>query len=118
MRPSRQLSGVLFLALAAVLAWGGTVDPAKSTIRWIVALALTGWGIWTLRQERLRIEQVYMQILALGLAIGAVGWLIPTNQSRGLIAIGGILALGSSGLLLWSWIQRRTASDDDPNRKG
>jgi hypothetical protein len=118
MRPSRQLSGVLFLALAAVLAWGGTVDPAKSTIRWIVVPVLAGWGIWTLGQERRRIEQVYLQILAMGLAISAVGWLIPSTQSRGLIVIGGILVLGSGGLLLWSWIQRRTQSDDDANRTG
>lgn len=118
MRPSRQLSGLLFLALAVILAWGGTVDPAKSTIRWIVVAALAGWGVWTLRQERTRIGQVYTQILALGLAISAVGWLIPTTESRGLIVIGGILVLASGGLLLWSWIQQRTASDDDQNRTG
>ena len=118
MRPSRQLSGLLFLALAAVLTWGGTVDPAKSTIRWVVVAALAGWGVSTLRQERTRIEQVYMQVLALGLAISAVGWLIPTSQSRGLIVIGGLLVLASSGRLLWSWFERRTASDDDANRPG
>ena len=118
MRPSRQLSGLLFLALAAVLTWGGTVDPAKSTIRWVVVAALAGWGVSTLRQERTRIAQVYIQILALGLAISAVGWLIPTSQSRGLIVIGGLLVLASSGRLLWSWFERRTASDDDANRPG
>jgi hypothetical protein len=119
MRPSRQLSGLLFLALAAVLAWGGTVHPALSTIRWLVVAAAAGWGVWTLRQERTRIEQVYVQILAMGLAISAVGWLIPTSQSRGLIVIGGLLVLASGGLLLWSWIQRRTPpSDDDANRTG
>ena len=115
----RQLSGVLFLALAAVLAWGGTVGPGKTTVRWFMALALAGWGVWTLRQERTRIEQVYTQILALGLAISAGGWLTPTSQSRGLIGFGGLLVLASGGLLLWSWIQRRTPpSDDDANRTG
>ena len=118
MRPSRQLSGLLFLALAVVLAWGGSVDPAKSVIRWFVVAALAGWGIWTLRQERTRIEQVYQQILALGLAISAVGWQIPSSQSRGLIVVGGVLVLASGGLLLLSRIQRRSAPDDDANRTG
>src|SRR5688572_9928049 len=103
MRPSRQLSGVLFLALAAILAWGGTVDPNKTIVRWIVVAVLAGWGIWTLGQERTRIEQVYMQILALGVAIGAVGWLITASDSRGLMMVGGIMVLVAAGLLLWSW---------------
>ena len=118
MRSSRQLSGLLFLALAAVLAWGGTVGAGKTTVRWFVALALAGWGIWTLRQERTRIEQVYGQVLALGLAIASVGWLIPASGSRGLMLIGGIMVLIAAGLLLWSWIQRRNASPDDADRAG
>jgi hypothetical protein len=62
---------------------------------------------------------VYTQILAMGLAISAVGWLIPTSQSRGLIVIGALLVLASGGLLLWSWTQRRPPpSDDDANRTG
>lgn len=116
MRPSRQLSGVLFLALAAVLAWGGTVDPRAASLRWVVVAALAGWGIWTLRQERTRIEQVYAQILAMGLAVSAVGWLIPASGSRGLIVIGGILALVAAGLLVRARMQRRNAPDDDPDR--
>ena len=116
MRPSRQLSGVLFLALAAILAWGGSVDPRKGVPRWIVVAAMAAWGIWTLLHERTRIEQVYAQILAMGLAIGAVGWLIPASGSRGLMMIGAILALISVGLLLWSWIQRRNAARDDIDR--
>ena len=118
MRPSRQLSGVLFLALAGVLAFGGTVDPGQSVVRWIVVAASAAWGLWTLRQERTRIEQVYTQILALGVAIAAVGWLIPASASRGLMLLGGLLALLASGLLLWSWIQRRNRVGDDANRPG
>lgn len=118
MRPSRQLSGVLFLALAGILGWGGTVDPGKTIVRWIAVALMAAWGIWTLRQERTRIEQVYTQILALGLAIGAVGWLIPSSNSRGLMIVGGIMVLVSAGLLLWSWIQRRNVSDDDADRAG
>ena len=118
MRPSRQLSGVLFLALAGVLAFGGTVDPAQSVVRWIVVAASVAWGFWTLRQERTRIEQVYTQVLALGLAIAAVGWLIPASASRGLILLGGLLVILASGLLLWSWIQRRNRADDDANSQG
>lgn len=110
---------MLFLALAGVLAFGGTVDPARSVARWIVVAASVAWGFWTLRQERTRIEQVYTQILALGLAIAAVGWLIPASASRGLILLGGLLVILASGLLLWSWMQRRRyGSDDDANRQG
>lgn len=118
MRPTRQLSGVLFLALAGVLAFGGTVDPAQSVVRWIVVAASVAWGFWTLRQERTRIEQVYTQIVALGIAITAVGWLIPASASRGLMLLGGLLVILASGLLLWSWIQRRNRIDDDANRPG
>lgn len=115
MRPSRQLSGVLFLALAGVLAFGGTVDPSQSVVRWIVVAASVAWGLWTLRRERTRIEQVYAQILALGLAIAAIGWLIPASASRGLMLMGGLLAIIASGALLWLWIQRRNSADDDAN---
>ena len=107
---------MLFLALAGVLAFGGTVDPAQSVVRWIVVAASVGWGFWTLRQERTRIEQVYTQIVALGIAIAAVGWLIPASASRGLILLGGLLVILASGLLLWSWLQRRQRTDDDANR--
>jgi len=109
---------VLFLALAGVLAFGGTVDPSLSVVRWIVVAASVAWGVWTLRQERTRIEQVYTQVVALGIAIIAVGWLIPASASRGLILLGGLLVLLASGLLLWSWLQRRNQTDDDANRQG
>jgi hypothetical protein len=112
----RGLSGVLFLALAGVLAWGGTVGPGKTVVRWIVVAAMTAWGIFSLFQERDRIEQVYTQILAMGLAITAVGWLIPGSDSRGLLVIGGLVVLISLGLLIWSWYQRRHAALDDTHR--
>jgi hypothetical protein len=108
----------MFLALAGILAWGGTVDPRKSIARWIAVVALVAWAVWTLRHERTRIEQVYAQILAMGLSVAAVGWLIPASGSFGLMMIGGILALVAAGLLLWSWIRRRNAVDDEPNRQG
>lgn len=108
----------MFLALAGILAWGGAADPRKTIVRWIVVVAFGAWGIWTLSHERTRIEQVYAQILAMGLAVAAVGWLIPASGSIGLMMIGGILALVSAGLLLWSWIQRRHAGDHDANRQG
>lgn len=112
----RPLVGLLFLALAAVLAFGASVPPRLNALRWTVALAMVAWGIFSLRQKRGRIEQVYVQVLAMGLAIGAVGVLIPASDSRGLIVLGGLLALLSSGLLIASWHQRRHPSPDDPNR--
>jgi uncharacterized membrane protein len=108
----RPLSGILFLALAGLLAWGGTVDPGKSLVRWIVVPAMAAWGIFSLVQERSRIEQVYAQILAMGLAIAAVGWLTPGSDSRGLMVIGGLLAIVMAGVLIWSWSQGRARRDD------
>lgn len=99
----------MFLALAAVLTVGGNVDPAKGLVRWVVVAAMGGWGVWSLTHERTRIEHVYAQLLAMGLAIAAVGWLIPASGSRGLMLIGGSLALLSAALLGWSWLQRRNA---------
>jgi hypothetical protein len=119
----RPLSGVLFLVLAAVLAWGGTVDPGKTSVRWIVAAALGGWGLLSLFSERVpwlrerdRLHHVYMQMIAMGLAIGAVGWLIPGSGSRGLIGIAGLMVFLPLGLLIWAWYQRKQATRDDTNR--
>lgn len=112
----RRLSGVLFLALAGVLAWGGTVGPGRTVVRWIVVAAMAAWGFFSLFQERDRIEHVYAQILAMGLAIAAVGWLIPASESRGLLVVGGLVVLMALGLLLWSWYQRRQAGRDDTAR--
>jgi hypothetical protein len=117
MRASRHLSGALFLALAAILAWGGSVDPNKTLPRWIVVAALTVWGIRTLRRERTRIDQVYAQTLAIGLAIGAVGWLIPASGSRGLMLVGGTMVVVSAALLLRS-LQRDNSASDDADRPG
>jgi hypothetical protein len=119
----RPLSGVLFLALAGVLAWGGTVDPGKTAVRWIVAAALAGWGLVSLFSERVpwlrerdRIDQVYAQMIAMGLAIGAVGWLIPGSGSRGLIGIAGLMVFLPLGLWIWVWYQRRQGKRDDTDR--
>lgn len=100
----RRLSGVLFLALAGLLAWGGTVHPGKAQLRWIVALAMAAWGVFSLFHERNRsLAHVYAEILAAGLAGGAVGWLIPGRGSGGLVAIGGLAVLAALGLSVWSW---------------
>ena len=108
----------MFLALAAVLAVGGNIDPSKGLVRWIVVAAMAGWGVWSLTHERTRMEHVYAQMLAMGLAIAAVGWLIPGTGSRGLMLIGGLLALLSAALLGWSWLLRRNAPTDDSNPPG
>jgi len=39
-RTPRQLAGLGFLVLAGLLAWGGTVDPAKASLRWIFVAVL------------------------------------------------------------------------------
>lgn len=109
----RPLVGLMFLALAGVLTFGGNVDPGKSVVRWIVVAAMAAWGIYSLVEKRDRIYRVYSQILAMGLAIAAVGWLIPGGDSRGLLVVGGLLVLVSLGLLVWSLVQRR--QEDDTN---
>lgn len=108
----RRLSGLLYLALAAVLAWGGTVAPDTASLRWIVVAALAGWGLYALFQERSRIEHVYTHLGAMGVAITAVGWLTPGRDSRGLMVIGLLLVLIMGGLLMWSWSQRHAKRDD------
>ncbi len=113
----RRLSGVLLLALAGLLAWGGTVHPARVHLRWIVVLAMAAWGVFSLFQQRDRsLERVYAEILAAGLAGAAVGWLIPGSGSRGLVGIGGLAVLAALGLLIWSWYRRRHEQRDDTNR--
>ena len=112
----RPLVGLMFLTLAGVLAFGVDVDPGKNIVRWIVVPAMVAWGIYSLVEKRDRIDRVYTQLLAMGLAIAAVGWLIPGRDSRGLIVVGGLLVLVSLGLLAWAWVQRRQEDPDDPHR--
>ena len=116
----RRLGGLLFLALAGILVWGGTIDPQKATARWIVVAALAIWGLLLLfdrmpLRARDRIERVYAQIIGMGLAIAGVGWLVPDSGSNGLVGLGLVLIMLPLGLWLWNWRQRRTR-DDDPNR--
>ena len=111
MMTRRPLSGLLFLALAGVLAWGGTVAPGQTLLRWIAVAAMAGWGAFSLFRKREGIEHVYTQMLAMGLAIGAVGWLIPGRDSRGLLIVGGVLVVLSAGLLAWASYQRRPERD-------
>ena len=112
-----RLAGLGFLVLGGLLAWGGTVDPAKASIRWIFVVALASMGIVSLRLQRLgRIERVYLQMIMVGVAIGSVAWLIPANGSDALLAVAGLLVFLPLTLWGWSWLQGRRAQRDDPNR--
>lgn len=120
MNERRRLGGLAFLALAAVLAWGGGVDPTKAWARWPAVGVLGCFGVVVLLSDRMRwlrerdrIEGAYFLMIMLGLAIAAVAWLVPSSGSRGLLAVGGLLVMIPLGL----WIlARRRADDDDPNR--
>ena len=117
MSARRRLAGLGFLVLAGLLAWGGTVDPAKASARWIFVVALAGMGIVSFRLRRLdRIERVYLQMIALGIAIGSVAWLIPANGSDALLAVAGLLILLPLALWAWTWFQNRQAERDDADR--
>ncbi|HEY3219468.1 MAG TPA: hypothetical protein VGJ80_01945 [Gemmatimonadales bacterium] len=114
----RRLHGLLFLALAGLLAWGGTVDPAKASIRWVLVAALVCWGLvemffdripWL--RERDRVERVYLQMISLGLAIAAVAWLIPANGSEALLGVGVLLVIVPLGLWIRLWYVRRQAKE-------
>jgi len=100
-----RLAGLGFLVLGGLLAWGGTVDPAKASIRWIFVVALASMGIVSLRLQRLG-----------RIAIGSVAWLIPANGSDALLAVAGLLVFLPLTLWGWSWLQGRRAQRDDPNR--
>ena len=114
------MGGLAFLALAGVLAWGGTVDAAKAWVRWPVVVLLGCFGMIVLfsdrvrwLQERDRIEGAYLLMIMLGLAIAAVAWLVPSSGSKGLLAVGGLLVMIPLGL----WIlARHRVDDDDQNR--
>ena len=106
------MGGLAFLALAGVLAWGGTVDPAKASIRWIFVAVLGCCGVIVLLSDRMRwlrererIEGAYLQMIMLGLAIGAAAWLIPSSGSPALLAVAGLLVMLPLGLWIWAWLR-------------
>jgi len=120
MTERRRLGGLALLALAGVLAWGGTVDAPKAWARWPAVAILGAFGVMMLCSERIRwlrererIEGAYLQLIMLGIAIAAVAWLIPSNGSRALLAVAALLVVVPLGL----WIRTRLRTDDDdPNR--
>jgi len=119
----RRLGGLAFLALAGIVAWGGTVDPAKASIRWIFVAVLGCFGVILLLSDRMRwlrerdrIEGAYLQLMMLGLAIGAVAWLIPSSGSRGLLAVGALLVALPLGLWIRAWFRSRQTDRDDTHR--
>jgi len=107
----RRLGGLAFLALAGVLAWGGTVDAARAWVRWPVVAVLGCCGVIVLLSDRMRwlrerdrIEGAYLQMIMLGLAIGAVAWLIPSSESRVLLVVAGLLIMMPLGLWIRAWL--------------
>ena len=120
MNERRRLGGLAFLALAGVLAWGGSVDQTRAWARWPAVGVLGCFGVVVLLSDRMRwlrerdrIEGAYLLMIMLGLAIAAVAWLVPSSGSQGLLAVGGLLVMIPLGL----WIRaRRRVDDDDPNR--
>jgi len=116
----RRLGGLAFLALAGVLAWGGTVDPTRAWARWPAVVVLGCFGVVVLLSDRMRwlrernrIKGAYLLMIMLGLAIAAVAWLVPSSGSNGLLAVGGLLVM----IPLGRWILARLrVDDDDPNR--
>ena len=123
MNERRRLGGLAFLALALVLAWGGTVAPAQASIRWIFVVVLGCCGVIVLLSDRMRwlrerdrIEGAYLQIIVLGLAIGTVAWLIPSSGSQALLAVAGLLVLLPLGAWIWAWLRNRQTDGDDTHR--
>ncbi len=123
MNGRRRLGGLAFLALAGVLAWGGTVDPAKASLRWIFVVMLGCFGVVVLLSDRMRwlrdrdrIEGGYLQLVMLGLTIGTVAWLIPSSQSRGLLVVAGLMVMIPLGLWIWAWLRSRARDGDETRR--
>jgi len=117
-RAPRQLAGLAFLALAGLIAWGGTVDPAKASIRWIFVVVLGCCGFLSLfwKREASQIERVYIKMIMLGLAIGVVAWLIPSSGSQALLAVAGLLVMLPLGLWIRVWLRSRQSDGDDTHR--
>jgi len=116
----RRLGGLAFLALAGVLAWGGSVDPTRAWARWPAVGVLGCFGVVVLLSDRMRwlrerdrIEGAYLLMIMLGLAIAAVAWLVPSSGSKGLVAVGGLLVMIPLGL----WILARLRVDDDDQNR-
>ncbi len=102
MNERRRLGGLAFLALAGVLAWGGSVDPTRAWARWPAVAVLGCFGVVVLLSDRIR-----------WLRERDRAWLVPSSGSKGLVAVGGLLVMIPLGL----WIlARRRVDDDDPNR--
>jgi hypothetical protein len=119
----RRLGGLAFLALAGVLAWGGTVDPAKASLRWIFVVVLGCFGVVVLLSDRMRwlrerdrIEGAYLQLIMLGLTIGIVAWLIPSSQGQALLVVAGLMVMIPLGLWIWAWLRSRERDGDDTHR--
>jgi hypothetical protein len=113
----------LFLALAGLLAWGGTVDPEKASVRWIAVAGLAFWGLISLffphrswLPDRATVEHTYLQMISLGVAITLTGWLIPSSGTTALLATGGLLVVVPLGAWIWLWYQRRETKRDDAHR--
>lgn len=120
MNERRRLGGLAFLAVAGVLAWGGTVDPARASMRWIFVAVLGCFGVIVLLSDRIRwlrerdrIEGAYLQMIMLGLAIGAVAWLIPSSGSQALLAVAGVLVMLPLGLWIRAWLRNNQTDRDD-----
>ena len=123
MSERRRLSGLAFLALAVVLAWGGTVDPTKGWARWLGVGVLGCFGVISLFSDRMswlpardRIESAYLQMMMAGVAIGAVAWLIPSSGSQALLVVAGLLVVLPLGLWIREWLRSKQTGDDDTHR--
>jgi hypothetical protein len=113
----RRLGWLGFLLLAGLLAWGGTVDPAKATVRWIFVVTLVAMAIVDLTVRALgQIERLYLQMIMLGIAIASVAWLIPSNGSQALLAVGALLVVLPLGLWARLWLQHRHDKRNDADR--